>query len=151
MCKLFPVMKMKTNKEILSGLLKTTQMGQLGIRSVLDTGMGPELRDALRDQLRKYDAIETEAHTLASARGWEPEELDPALRFMTDMAVRMRLNGSSTDSRIADMMIRGNTKGLVKEQRALNHFPAGDEPLRTLTQRLLDCEKANIRQMQTFL
>ena len=38
---------MKSSKEILSSLLKTTQMGQVGIRSVLDTSMRPGLRKAL--------------------------------------------------------------------------------------------------------
>ena len=70
---------MKNGKEILSSLLKTTQMGQLGIRSCLNSSMRPGLRKALEAQLREYDAIESEAHDIASQRGWEVEELDPAL------------------------------------------------------------------------
>lgn len=54
---LLPVIEMKSSKEILSSLLKTTQMGQLGIRSVLDTDIKPELRQAVESQLREYDAI----------------------------------------------------------------------------------------------
>ena len=48
---------MKNSKEVLSSLLKTTQMGQLGIRSVLDVSMKPELHSAITSQLREYDAI----------------------------------------------------------------------------------------------
>ena len=100
---------MKNGKEILSSLLKTTQMGQLGIRSCLNASMRPGLRKALESQLREYDAIESEAHAIASQRGWEVEELDPALRFMTDAMTRMKLSRGNCDSRIADMMIQGNT------------------------------------------
>ena len=32
---------MKTSQELLSSVLKTTQMGQVGIRSVLDTTLNP--------------------------------------------------------------------------------------------------------------
>ena len=71
---------MKTNKDILTSLLKTTQMGQVGIRSVLDTSVHPELKKALESQLREYDSIETEAHAIASQRGWELKELDPAVQ-----------------------------------------------------------------------
>ena len=124
---------MKNSKDILSSVLKTTQMGQVGIRSVLDTSMQPGLRAALESQLREYDSIETEAHTLATQRGWELNELDPGIRFMTDRMTRLRLNGRNTDSKIAGMMI----------QR--------DEHISILSQKLLDCETANIRQMQTFL
>ena len=142
---------MKTSKDILSSLLKTTQMGQVGIRSVLDSAMGSGLRSALEDQLKEYDSIETEAHTLATRRGWEVKELDPAVRFMTDTMTRMKLTGSDTDSKIAGMMIQGNTKGMIKGLKNLHRFESQDEPLRILSQKLLDCETANIRQMQDFL
>lgn len=150
-CKLSTVIIMKKNKELLSSVLKTTQMGQVGIRSVLDTTMRPGLRKALESQLREYDSIETEAHSIASQRGWEVRELDPAVRFLSDMAARMKLNGRDTDSKIAGMMIQGNTKGMVKGLKDLHRFASSDEQIQILSQKLLDCETANIRQMQDFL
>lgn len=144
-------MNMKTSKEILSSILKTTQMGQVGIRSVLDTSMRPGLRKALESQLHEYDSIETEAHAIAGQRGWELRELDPAVRFLSDKMTRMKLNRRNTDSRIADMMIQGNTRGMIKGLKNLHQFPEQDEQVSTLSQKLLDCETANIRQMQTFL
>lgn len=142
---------MKTSKEILSSVLKTTQMGQIGIRSVLETSMRPGLRKALESQLHEYDAIETEAHSIATQRGWELPELDPAKRFLTDRMTRMKLNRRNSDSRIADMMIQGNTKGMIKGLKDLHQFPEQDDQVSILSQRLLDCETANIRQMQGFL
>lgn len=152
MCKLsYGDANMKNSKELLSSLLKTTQMGQVGIRSVLDTAMAPSLRAALQSQLREYDTIETEAHSIASQRGWELPELDPAVRFMADRMTRFKLTGSNTDSKIADMMIQGNTKGMIKSLRNLHQFKQEDQRVRILSQKLLDCETANIRQMQGFL
>ena len=151
MCILMPVMNMKSSKEILSSLLKTTQMGQVGIRSVLDASMRPGLRKALESQLQEYDSIETEAHSIATQRGWEMEELDPAVRFMADMMTRVKLNGRNTDSKIAGMMIQGNTKGMIKGLKNIHQFAQADEQISILSQKLLDCETANIRQMQGFL
>ena len=145
------VMKMKTNKEMLSSILKTTQMGQVGIRSVMDTSMRPGLRKALESQLQEYDAIESEAHALASQRGWELPELDPGKRFMADMMVRMKLNFGNADSKIAGMMIQGNTQGMITGLKNLHQFDGQDSQVSTLSQKLLDCETANIRQMQHFL
>ena len=142
---------MKGSKEILSSLLKTTQMGQIGIRSVLDTSMRPALRKALESQLQEYDSIETEAHTIASQRGWELEELDPGVRMMTDMMTRMRLHGRNTDSKIAGMMIQGNTKGMIKGLKNIHQYANQDSQVQILSQKLLDCETANIRQMQGYL
>ena len=145
------VINMKESKELLSSILKTTQMGQVGIRSVLDSNMRPTLRKALETQLQEYDSIETEAHCIASSRGWQVPELDPMVRTMADMMTRMRLTGGNTDSKIAGMMIQGNTRGMIKGLKDLHQFNRQDNLLRSLSQKLLDCEAANIRQMQGFL
>ena len=142
---------MKNSQQILSSVLKTAQMGQVGIRSVLDTRMRPGLRKALEQQLREYDQIETEAHALASQRGWELKDLDPALRMMSKMVTRMKLSAGGSESKIADMMIQGNTKGMIKGLRNMHQFPREDSRISALSQKLLDTENANIRQMQAFL
>ena len=142
---------MKTSQQILSSVLKTTQMGQIGIRSVLDTRMRPGLKDALTSQLKEYDALESEAHTLATQRGWELPELDPAARALASLMTRVKLQMGGNDSKIADMMIQGNTKGMIKGLKTLHQFGQQDEQINTLSQKLLDCENANIRQMQGYL
>lgn len=142
---------MKQNQRLLSELLKTTQLGQVEIRSVLDTSMGSLLRSALEKQLQEFDSIETEAYTIALQRGWELPELDPGVRFLKDRFTRVRLNGRNTDSRIADLLIRGNTKGMIQGLKNLHQFEGRDQPIRILSQKLLDCETAHIRQMQSFL
>lgn len=142
---------MKSSKDVLSELLKTTQMGQVGIRSVLDTSMRPGLRKALESQLREYDSIESEAHAIATQRGWELKEVDPAVRFLSDMMTRMKLTHGNCDSKIADMMIQGNTRGMIRGLKNLHQCPSQDNQVAMISQKLLDCETANIRQMQLFL
>lgn len=146
-----PVMNMKSSKEMLSSILKTTQMGQMGIRSVLDTSMRPGLRKALESQLREYDLIESDAHSIASQRGWELSELDPAIRIMAGMMSKAKLSHGNADSKIAGMVIQGNTRGMIKGLKNAHQFNQNDEQVNALSQKLLDCETANIRQMQTFL
>ena len=142
---------MKQNQDVLSTLLKTIQMGQVDIRSVLDTTMRSSLRNTLKDQLQEYDSIETEAHCIASARGWQVPELDPMVRTMADMMTRVRLKGGNTDSKIAGMMIQGNTKGMITGLKNLHQYNKQDYQIKALSQKLLDCENANIRQMQGYL
>lgn len=142
---------MKNSKQMLTSLLKTTQMGQVGIRSVLETNMRPGLRKALESQLREYDSIESEAHAIASQRGWELSELQPAVRIMADMMTRAKLQYGNRDSKIAGMMIQGNTRGMITGLKNAHQFNKQDEQINILSQKLLDCETANIRQMQTYL
>lgn len=142
---------MKKNQEFLSALVRTIQIGQIEIRSVLDTSLGAALRKALEGQLQEYDSMETEAHVIALQRGWELPELDPGRRFLKDRLTRIKLNGRGTDSRIADILIQGNTRGMIRGLKSLHQFEGQDHQLRILTQKLLDCETAHIRQMQSFL
>ena len=142
---------MNNNQPILSALLKTVQRGQVEIRSLLDAVMEPGLRSTLLQQLREFDSLETEAFSIALQRGWDLPEMDTLLRFLTDRKIRMQLSGRNTDSRIADLLIQMNTKGMIRSLQVLHKYPEKDPQIRILSQKLLDCETANILQMQSFL
>ncbi|MCI5484463.1 MAG: hypothetical protein MR426_05255 [Clostridiales bacterium] len=142
---------MKDSKEILSSVLKTTQMGQIGIRSALEAEMKPELRQAMEAQLQEYDAIETQAHSIAAERNWVLPELNPSIRFMTDRMTKMKLSYGEVNSKIAEMMIRGNTSGVIKGLKNLHQMEQQDDSVSALSLKLLDTESANVDQMKQFL
>ncbi len=144
-------MKMKTNKDILGSVLKTTQMGQTGIRSVLKMTPGTEMKQALCDQLKEYDCIEAEAYNIASDRGWILPELPQRAKTMSQMMSRAMLLPKCTDSRIASMMIKGSTKGVIKGLKNDHRYEQRDPRIEALSKKLLDCENQNIRQMENFL
>ena len=144
-------MHMKGSKDLLSSILKTTQMGQIGIRSILKSPLRAGLRTELTSQLREYNAIEQEAHGIALSRGWKLKELDPAIKSMTDIMTRSRLSFGDTDSKAAAMMIQGNTRGIIKGYKNLNQFPPSDQRVANLAQKLIDFVETNHRQLQGFL
>ena len=144
-------MKMKGSKDILSSILKTTQMGQIGIRSILKTPLRASLRTELNSQLKEYDAIEREAYGIARERGWELKELNPAIKGMTDMMTRSQLSFGNASSKAAKMMIQGNTRGIIKGFKNLNQFPPSDERVNNLAHKLIDTEETNNHQLQGFL
>lgn len=144
-------MNMKDSKDILSSLLKTTQMGQVGIRSVEKAANGEQLKKALKSQLQEYNHIEQEAYDLARERGWQLAELNPMARTMADMAARSKLMYNKNDSRIAEMMVQGNTRGVIKSLKNLHRYHQNDGQVTAMAQKLLDCENNNIKQMEGFL
>ena len=142
---------MKTSKEILSSIAKTTQMGQVGIRSVMNYTESKGLQQALHSQLKEYDMIEEEAFRIAEQRGWEIQQLDPGLKLMSQAYAKANLMMGNRDSRIAAMMINGNTKGVVKGIKNQHHGNRNDMQVNKLAEKLLSFENANIRQMQEYL
>lgn len=142
---------MKDSHKILNSLLSSVQMGQVGIRSVMEKAVRTDLKRALKSQLREYDSYETQAFNIAAARGWKLKEVDPAVRKMADMMSRARLAFGAQDSKIAAMMIQGNTRGMIINLKDLHQSQNVDKQVLDLSQRLLDAEEANIKQMQGFL
>ncbi len=144
-------MNMKTNKEILCSILKTTQMGQVGIRSVQEQAEKSELKQALASQLREYDQIESEARELARQRGWQLQELNQGVAVMSDMMSRAMLAGGDRDSKIAGMMIQGNTRGVIKGLKNAHRHAHPDGKVSALAEKLLSTEDRNIAEMRPFL
>ena len=114
---------MSESKQLLDSIISTVQMGQIGIRSVMDRAVRTDFKKALKSQLAEYDTVETEAHAIASARGWELKEVNPAIRSMSEAMARMRLSFGGNDSKIAAMMIRGNTRGMIIGLKDQHRFP----------------------------
>lgn len=142
---------MKTSKELLSSIVKTTQMGQVGIRSVMNYAIDEKLKKELRSQLKEYDMIEQEAERISQSRGWDIQQLDPAAKVMSMAYSRANLMMGNVDSRIAAMMINGNTRGMIKSIKNMHHGNQSDIRIKNLSEKLLTHEIANIRQMQEYL
>ena len=102
-------------------------------------------------QLKEYDGIETEAHNIASQRGWELKELDSAVRMMSNMVCRMKLTGADATSKISGDDDPGQYQGAGKGLRNLHRSDRKDSRVDTLSQKLIDTETNNIRQMRPFL
>lgn len=132
-------------------ILKTVQMGQSGIRCVQDKATGTGLRRALHDQLTEYDSIERQAYDLATRRGWMMEPLDAGVERMSSMMARMQLIGGNKDSKIAKMLVQGNTRGMIKSLKNLHQCSRLDGQVDELAQKLLSRERENIRQASEFL
>ena len=142
---------MKSNKELLTSVLHTVQMGQTGIRSVRDSAIRPSLQQELDEQLKEYDTIEKEALRLAQNRGWELGNINPMVRSMSRMMSQMRLMGGEVDSKIAGMLIQGNTRGIILGVKNLNRSKQDDAQVTQLAQRLLNRENINIQKSQVYL
>ncbi len=143
-------MKMKDQK-MLAQVLHTVQMGQSGIRCVMDDAINPALKQEMKHQLQQYDSMEKEALRLAARKGWEIKNLNPSVQKMADIMAKMRLMGGQRDAKIAGMLIQGNTRGVILGAKNLHHSPNADPEVRALTQRLVDQEKGAMKASEKYL
>lgn len=142
---------MINNYTILCSMLETTRMGQTGLRAVLKKELSLELQDALQRQLREYDLIEGEIRQLAENRDWKLKDRKRPLRAMIEHMTWVKLRKKDRDTIVADMLIQGNTQGMVKTLRDIHRYEGSDTQVTDLSQKLLYCEIENIREMKPFL
>lgn len=142
---------MKDSKDLLSSILKTAQMGQVGIRAVMKADIDQNLKHALTHQLEEYAQIEQEAYLLAKTERLQTQSLHPIAKRMARMTTKARLSYGNVSSKTAAMMIQGNTRGMIKSLKNLNHYDHSNQKVALLAEKLLKYEENNVQQMQGFV
>ena len=137
--------------QLLNNIRKTTEMGQYGINAVLDYAADPELYTALKQQYREYDKICDAADRLLKARGVAGTHVGMMAKISSEITAAMNLMMSPTVSKIAEMMVKGNTTGITKNLKNLHQYNGVSEEIKTLAEKLISTEQGNIEQMKKFL
>lgn len=139
------------SKKMLTSVLHTVQMGQSGIKCVKDQAVRPGLKLELSKQLAQYDAMESRARELAQKHKWQMKDIHPGILKMSDMMAKARLLGGERDSKIAGMLIQGNTRGMILGMKNLRQGQRADQDVRALTEKLVAQERTAIENSQSFL
>lgn len=143
---------MQNDISMLNSIRKTTQMGCYGIQTVLDETEDHEIREALRSQLAEYENIYSEADRLLREREGRVKNVSPLARYGSAMSAKMKVRMSDDPtSKIAELMLQGNTRGMIKSVQNIRSMGLLDPKVSGLSNRLLQTEQANIDQMKGFL
>lgn len=135
----------------LNNIRKETEMGVVGICAVLKKATEPALHAALQAQLQEYRIIHNSADKLLAQQNGKAVNLHPLVKTCARMASAMRVPQQDAASKIAQMMIEGNTKGMVKSLRNRHKLHGIGAPVSALSEKLLQTELHNIEQMKPFL
>ena len=142
---------MINSQRVLSDVIKTSQMGINGINVVMDKTSEPALRQALKVQRREYSDIEQQAKLLAQRKGYQIDQIKPITRRMGAMISKAQLLVGDPNSKIAGMMIQGNTRGMILSLKNMRRCNNPDPQVAAVAQKLLDTEKNNIISMEGFV
>ena len=142
---------MINSQRVLNDIIKTSQMGINGINVVMDKTRQPALRQALKVQRREYSDIEQKAKLLAQRKGYKIDQIKPITRRMGAMISKGQLLVGEPDSKIAGMMIQGNTRGMILSLKNMRRCDQPDQQVAQLAQKLLETEKNNIDSMEGFV
>lgn len=142
---------MLSESEMLNDIYQAAEMGQGGIRTVLPRAENGAFRQALEQQLAEYEKLGGAAEKLLRERGEMPKGANPLAKASSELLSAVKTMSDHSASKIAEMMIQGNTMGMTKSIQHLHDYHGSDAQVRELADRLLQTEEANIRQMKAFL
>ena len=114
------------------------------------------LKEAVKAHLTardmEYDSIYAEADRLLRERGVRLSGVNPLAKYGSMLTAKLRVRSSrNTTARIAEMLVQGNTRGMVKSMQNLRAMGVLDPKVSSLSTRLLQTEQANIEEMKHFL
>ena len=143
---------MENDVTMLNSIRQTTGMGCHGIESVMNESMNREFRAALRQQLAEYETRYGEADRLLRERGGKVRETPPLAKYGALLSSKLRVRTSvNPTAKIAEMMLQGNTRGMIKSMHNMRTMGVLDPKVSSLSKRLLQTEQANIDSMKQFL
>lgn len=137
--------------QLLQYVHKTAEMGIEGLRDVEDRIQNQNLRRAVRRQIAEYQEISKESGEMLRAKGEEPEEPGLMARMSSEVMSTAKTFPEASASKIAEMVIQGNTMGITKGIKHLNDYAGDDPKVRALARRLISTEQDNVEQMKQFL
>lgn len=141
---------MKDDCTLLNHIRQTTEMGVNGIDSVIQYADGT-FRQALEQQRTEYNKIHSSADRLLRKHGGRPEDVSAFAKWSSELSSGVKTMMDSSQSNIADMMIRGNTMGVTKGMQTMRECNVSDTAVTSLANKLIATEQANINQMKKFL
>ena len=142
---------MLTDTELLNFIYQSTEMGRDGVQCVLAHAQEEPFRQALQQQMTEYEQLNDASAHMLQERGCGPEGVSPVAKASAQLMSAMKTMTDHTTSKIAEMMVQGNTMGMTKSVKHLHDYGQGDARVRDLATKLLKTEEANIEQMKAYL
>ena len=127
-------------------------MGTRSIPQVLSLPQSKAMHRALNSQLEEYKTIARTSEEYAKRRGYDVAEPSAFSQRMSAMMLHMQTMTDRSTSRLAELMIQGNTMGTIQMTKRLNQFlDHADPEITDLGKKLLETEEHNIQQMKSYL
>lgn len=144
-------MKENKNIEFLNSIYQIAEMGVIGINDIIDKVKKSEFREFLESQKNEYEEVLNESEVILSAYGAKEKELGKMTRLSSKMMSEAKTLNNSDDKVIADMMIKGTTKGIKKIETKMNEYDEKDKEAYELSLKLLRILKNNIERLKIYL
>ncbi len=142
---------MDGNEELLNYIHQNSEMGIGTIEHLLVINTEDEFRKTLDSQMDEYKTINIKAAEMLHDSNKEAKDVSAMSKVSSNMMIDMKTLTDKSASHISEMLIQGNTMGIIQMTKRLNQYVNADKKVIDLANRLLAFEHRNIEECKKFL
>lgn len=139
------------NLKVLKELHKGAQMGINALSYVSDKVTDDEFKRELSTQYNQYEDILTRVTDLYNDYGEVPANSNFKDDMMTWMGVQMNTINDKTPSKLSELLIQGNTMGIIEGRRLLNNNPAVETNIKQTLNDFVTLQENTIAKLKEYL
>lgn len=142
------------NKELLEYIYKVVDMGVHSTNKLLEDleGKDNKIIDVIEDIKKEYLSFEKDIKKLVKKYKVDLEDSGFMAKLGSSMEMKMEVMKDNSDSKIADMLIRGNTMGVIETEKNIHKFEdKTDKEVLKLANELLDFQNNSVKKLKEYL
>ena len=144
-------MEEKENLALLNKIHRGLVMGMESI-SVITPKVGDRnFRDDLNYQYNEYGKVLDKIDRKFETVGVEPQDTTPGEKVMGWTTLQMNTIADKSNNKISEMLIRGNTMGIIEGREILNQHPNLDGEIKGIINEFIQLQESNIEKLKTYL
>ena len=136
---------------ILNEINKGIKMGMDSISSIAEKVTDDQLKDDLQYEYNQYNAILNDVNAELGKYEEFPKELNPAQKMMGWFDIQMSTLTNDSDSKIAEMLIKGTNMGIIEGVKLLNNNPETTPEIKNILTNFIQFQENNVERLKKYL
>lgn len=141
----------RQSSEILKSVYRNADMAYESSGDVLKHCVHTRLRHEISAERERYRSVASQARSELVRRGCVPRPYPPHIKAMSKMGIEMKTMSDSGSQKLAELMIRGTTMGIIDMQHALNSSAKAEERIIRDADGLLKREQQFVDRLKKYL
>lgn len=136
---------------ILNEINKGIKMGMDSISTIAEKVTDDQLKDDLQSEYNQYNEILNDVNAELGKYEEFPKELNPAQKMMGWFDIQMSTLTDDSDSKIAEMLIKGTNMGIIEGVKLLNNNPETTPEIKNILTNFIQFQENNVERLKKYL
>ena len=136
---------------ILNEINKGIKMGMESISTISDKVTDSNFKDDLQYEYNKYNEILNQVNNELEKYDEFPKEVNPAQKMMGWIDIQFSTLNDQSNSKIAEMLLKGTNMGIIEGVKLLNHNQDNVESVKNILNNFIKFQENNVERLKKYL